>query len=177
MAIVALLKAPSIHKFQIVRRALSHDLTTALRPFYFAVHPDLFGQHPEQRQTNENSLKLLSAHLEALYQHSYLNEDAKVLKFYVREGTSTKKRDSFKLVQIRMDKETRDPQRFIQNLLESCNLSTDYIKTVKPAMKQKPQESMATRPSQDYHYNMEFAEFERRVQNVNKFVLNIYIIS
>ncbi|KAL7732823.1 hypothetical protein ACLKA6_005957 [Drosophila palustris] len=165
LAIVALCQAQSIQKFGMFRRALSSDLTTALRPFYFAVHPDLFGQHPEQRQTNENSLKLLSAHLEALYQHSYPNEDAKVLKFYVRESTSAEKRDSFKLVQIRMDKGTRDPQRFIQNLLESCNLSTDYIKTVKPTMQQKPQESMANQPSHDYHYNMEFADFERRVRN------------
>lgn len=25
------------------------ELQSVLRPFYFAVHPDLFGQHPEQR--------------------------------------------------------------------------------------------------------------------------------
>ncbi|XP_034103420.1 T-cell activation inhibitor, mitochondrial [Drosophila albomicans] len=151
-------------------RNLSSDLTTALRPFYFAVHPDLFGQHPEQRQTNENSLKLLSAHLEALYHHTYPNEDTKVLKFYVRESTNAHKRDSFKLVQIRMDRSTRDPQRFIQNLLESCNLSTDYIKTVKPRSKPKMNstpvsDSVANQPSHDYHYNTEFAEFEQRVKN------------
>lgn len=27
----------------------SAELSSVLRPFYFAVHPDLFGQHPEQR--------------------------------------------------------------------------------------------------------------------------------
>lgn len=27
----------------------SGELSSVLRPFYFAVHPDLFGQHPEQR--------------------------------------------------------------------------------------------------------------------------------
>lgn len=27
----------------------SQDVATALRPFYFVVHPDLFGQFPEQR--------------------------------------------------------------------------------------------------------------------------------
>ncbi|KAH8366181.1 hypothetical protein KR093_010055, partial [Drosophila rubida] len=158
------------HKFGLwLRRSLSSDLTTALRPFYFAVHPDLFGKHPEQRQINENSLKLLSAHLEALSHHTHLNEDAKVLKFYVRESNA-QKRDSFKLVQIRMDRNTRDPQRFIQNLLESCNLSTEYIKTVKPKPKMQSTPvsgNMANQPSHDYHYNMEFAEFERRVKNVS----------
>ncbi|KAH8302627.1 hypothetical protein KR044_009003 [Drosophila immigrans] len=158
------------HKFgHWLRRNLSSDLTTALRPFYFAVHPDLFGQHPEQRQTNENSLKLLSAHLEALSHHTYPNEDAKVLKFYVREHSDAQRRDAFKLVQIRMDRSTRDPQRFIQNLLESCNLSTEYIKTVKPKAKTQSSptnsDSMANQPSKDYHYNMEFAEFEQRVKN------------
>lgn len=30
----------------------SGELSSVLRPFYFAVHPDLFGQHPEQRVRN-----------------------------------------------------------------------------------------------------------------------------
>ncbi|XP_030567791.1 T-cell activation inhibitor, mitochondrial [Drosophila novamexicana] len=158
-------QALAAHKIGLMRRTLSTELTTALRPFYFAVHPDLFGQHPEQRQTNENSLKLLSAHLEALYQRSYPNEDAKVLKFYVRESADAEKRDSFRLVQIRMDRSTRDPKRFIQGLLESCNLSTDYIKTVKPTAQAKPQDSMANKPSQDYHYNAEFHEFESQYRS------------
>ncbi|EDV96760.1 T-cell activation inhibitor, mitochondrial [Drosophila grimshawi] len=148
-----------------LHRNLSTELASALRPFYFAVHPDLFGQHPEQRQTNENSLKLLSAHLQALYERNYPNEDAKVLKFYVRQSADAEKRDNFRLVQIRMDRSTRDPKQFIQGLLESCNLSTDYIKTVKPTMQAKPQESMANKPSQDYHYNTEFAEFEAQFRS------------
>lgn len=33
-----------------LRRHVSNaELSNILRPFYFAVHPDLFGQHPEQR--------------------------------------------------------------------------------------------------------------------------------
>lgn len=31
------------------RNISSSELATALRPFYFAVHPDLFGRFPEQR--------------------------------------------------------------------------------------------------------------------------------
>ena len=32
------------------QRALSGaDAVNALRPFYFAVHPDFFGQHPRER--------------------------------------------------------------------------------------------------------------------------------
>lgn len=151
-----------------LRRCLSTELTAALRPFYFAVHPDLFGQHPEQRKTNENSLKLLSAHLEALHQSRYTSDEAKVLQFYVRESKSSERRDNFRLIQIRMDKGSRDPKRFIQHLLESCNLSTDYIKAARPTTTQKPQqESMANRPSYDYNYNSEFADFEAQFRNVS----------
>lgn len=35
----------------------SGELTSVLRPFYFAVHPDLFGQHPEQR-VNSSPLRV-----------------------------------------------------------------------------------------------------------------------
>lgn len=158
-------QAQAIQNVGLIRRHLNSELTTALRPFYFAVHPDLFGKHPEQRQTNENSLKLLSAHLEALYEHSYRNDEAKVLKFYVRESAAADKRDLFRLVQIRMDRSTRDPKKFIQDLLESCNLSTDYIKTVKSPKPAKTQDSIVNRPSYDYHYNTEFSDFETQFRN------------
>lgn len=46
-------------------RALSGaDAVNALRPFYFAVHPDFFGQHPRERVRNDvNELMFLSAEL------------------------------------------------------------------------------------------------------------------
>lgn len=169
MATVAICQVhQTVQNCLLLRRCLSTELTAALRPFYFAVHPDLFGQHPEQRKTNENSLKLLSAHLEALHQSRYSSDEAKVLQFYVRESKKSERRDNFRLIQIRMDKGSRDPKRFIQHLLESCNLSTDYIKAARPTTTQKPQqESMANRPSYDYNYNSEFADFEAQFRNVS----------
>ena len=44
----------------------SSEALRALRPFYLAVHPDLFPQHPRERSTNENSLKKLNSYLDAL---------------------------------------------------------------------------------------------------------------
>lgn len=35
--------------FEMRRFISSGELSSLLRPFYFAVHPDLFGQYPEQR--------------------------------------------------------------------------------------------------------------------------------
>lgn len=44
----------------------SSEALRALRPFYLAVHPDLFPQHPRERSTNEDSLKKLNSYLDAL---------------------------------------------------------------------------------------------------------------
>lgn len=51
-----------------VRALSTGEISTALRPFYFTVHPDLFGQYPTQRTVNENSLKQLSSIIESLQQ-------------------------------------------------------------------------------------------------------------
>jgi hypothetical protein len=46
------------------RRTLTTaQVSTALRPFYFLVHPDLFAMFPDEQAVNENSLKTLRAHL------------------------------------------------------------------------------------------------------------------
>ena len=44
----------------------SSEALRALRPFYLAVHPDLFAHHPQERSTNEDSLKRLNSYLDAL---------------------------------------------------------------------------------------------------------------
>jgi len=67
-------------------RALSGaEAVNALRPFYFAVHPDFFGQHPREREVNENSLKRLSVYLENLQKPGFKSLKPTQLTFYVRE--------------------------------------------------------------------------------------------
>ncbi|XP_023296474.2 T-cell activation inhibitor, mitochondrial [Lucilia cuprina] len=149
-------------------RCLSTELAAALRPFYFAVHPDLFGQYPEQRSVNEDSLKQLSSHMQMLYERKYhALREKKILKFYIREE-NVEERNKFKLIKITLDSRSQDPKKIIQELLELCNLSTDYIKTVKSAPV-KPNQgasygggsgTMGFRPAQDYNYGSEFAGFE-----------------
>uniref|UniRef100_A0A4W5KZP3 DUF4460 domain-containing protein n=1 Tax=Hucho hucho TaxID=62062 RepID=A0A4W5KZP3_9TELE len=68
------------------QRALSGaDAINALRPFYFAVHPDFFGQHPREREVNENSLKRLNGYLENLQKPGTCSVQPTKLTFYVRE--------------------------------------------------------------------------------------------
>ena len=51
-----------------IRRALSNaQVSTALRPFYFLVHPDLFGRWPQEQAVNEASLKQLKSYLKSVF--------------------------------------------------------------------------------------------------------------
>ncbi|XP_076672349.1 T-cell activation inhibitor, mitochondrial isoform X3 [Andrena cerasifolii] len=65
-----------------VRALSTGEVSTALRPFYFTVHPDLFGQYPTQRTVNENSLKQLSSIIENLQQQRPVRPIT--LPFYLR---------------------------------------------------------------------------------------------
>ncbi|KAF6101353.1 T cell activation inhibitor, mitochondrial [Phyllostomus discolor] len=61
------------------------EAVNALRPFYFVVHPDFFGQHPREREVNENSLQKLSVYLENLQKPGFKSLKPTQLTFYVRE--------------------------------------------------------------------------------------------
>lgn len=119
------------------RRVISTELAAALRPFYFAVHPDLFEQHPVQRAVNEESLKQLNAHIEILNNnrqnsiYQAAQKTQKTLQFYIRTGNATESRDHFKLITLKLDDRIKDPRTIVERLLELCNLSTEYVRKLK----------------------------------------------
>ena len=58
---------------QIICRSLSSSqVSTALRPFYFLVHPDLFGRWPQEQAVNEASLKQLKSYLKSVFSSCYV---------------------------------------------------------------------------------------------------------
>ncbi|XP_067646478.1 T-cell activation inhibitor, mitochondrial isoform X2 [Eurosta solidaginis] len=164
-------KLQSLPWSDILWRHISSELTNALRPFYFAVHPDLFGQHPEQRNVNENSLKLLSAHMESLYERKYhALHETKTLQFYIRDDKASS-RDTFKLIKVTLDQRSKDPKALVQRLLELCNLPTEYVKTIKPLPYAAATSATATaagfanavnpfNTGGDYNYGTQFSAFE-----------------
>lgn len=162
-----------------ITRNISTELAAALRPFYFVVHPDLFGQHPQQRSVNEDSLKQLSAHLQLLHEHKFpFTRESKILRFYIREENS-EDRNTFKLIQITLDNQARDPKTIITKLLELCNLSTEYVKSIKSTPIPETSNGFSGagaggmsgaagfRPGQDYKYGSEFAGFEYSYNRVS----------
>lgn len=118
----------------------STEVSTALRPFYFSVHPDLFGQHPNQRTTNENSLKQLSSLLETLQNRRRFPPCT--LQFYIRD--KNKHEQSFKLINIYFN--NRDIRETILTILRSCNLPTEYVDKIPKAIEKNESSFLNNNP-------------------------------
>lgn len=137
-----------------------------MRPFYFVVHPDLFGQHPQQRvitlpefmlwmkfpnlifhlqSTNEDSLKHLSAYLEALQSQRISSTSPKFISFYVRDKENA--RDSFKMIRIALEQKT-DVKQFLKHIFKTCNLPTENVEKIQIA----PHSSTIKFTSEDRQY-------------------------
>lgn len=120
-------KRPSI--ITCLSRLLSSaEVSTALRPFYFSVHPDLFGQHPNERTVNENSLKQLSSYLETI-QHRRTARPIS-LKFYLRSQQPSV-RGAFRMVTLNLSE--RNTRNTVLHVLKSCDLPTTYVESISAA--------------------------------------------
>nr|XP_057909011.1 T-cell activation inhibitor, mitochondrial isoform X2 [Doryrhamphus excisus] len=126
-------KHVATHLFQL--RALSGaDAVNALRPFYFAVHPDFFGQHPIEREVNENSLKRLNGYLENLQKPGSCSVQPMKLTFYVRDtkDSSDVQQDlptsGFRSVTFVLH--TNDVLSTVTNVLKSCSLPVEHMKAL-----------------------------------------------
>ncbi|XP_040289330.1 T-cell activation inhibitor, mitochondrial [Bufo bufo] len=127
-----------IHLVQ-TRSLSGADAVNALRPFYFAVHPDFFGQHPREREINENSLKRLNGYLENLQKPGLRKHKPAQLTFYVRETVQNSESDhdstrdpGFRSVSFTLD--SRDLLSTVLGILNSCSLSTDHVQSSADSM-------------------------------------------
>ncbi|XP_072268462.1 T-cell activation inhibitor, mitochondrial isoform X1 [Pyxicephalus adspersus] len=117
------------------RKLSGADASTALRPFYFAVHPDFFGQYPREREVNENSLKRLNGYLENLQRPGHHSHRPAQLTFYIRETEqsseneqeSSKAPGRFRSVSFTLD--SKDLLSTVLGILNSCSLSTDHVQS------------------------------------------------
>ncbi|CAK1600882.1 unnamed protein product [Parnassius mnemosyne] len=139
----------------------SAEISTALRPFYFSVHPDLFGKYPEQRKTNENSLQQLSALLEA--QQSSRTMSIPVLQFYLRQKDMPE--GHFKLVKINLN--GNNVRETVVKILSACDISTNYVDKI-PRNVTKPEFSKQDFSRAYQEYNDEFEKVSRMKRNVEE---------
>ncbi|XP_004077764.1 T-cell activation inhibitor, mitochondrial [Oryzias latipes] len=113
-------------------RALSGaEAVNALRPFYLAVHPDFFGQHPKEREVNENSLKRLNGYLESLQKSGSRHIEPTRLTFYMRDTKDSSNTQAeplssgFRTVSFTL--RTNDVQSTVMEVLGSCSLSVEHM--------------------------------------------------
>ncbi|KAL1506243.1 hypothetical protein ABEB36_005639 [Hypothenemus hampei] len=105
----------------LVRHLTSTEISTALRPFYFSVHPDLFGQHPKERAINETSLQQLSSIFQSLQASKYLQPIT--LPFYVKNRNN--QNETAKLIKIYL--KGRDLGTIIVDILKACDLPVSHV--------------------------------------------------
>ncbi|CAL1537562.1 unnamed protein product [Lymnaea stagnalis] len=106
---------------QTLRNFTVQDASTALRPFFFIVHPDLFGQHPTERSVNENSLKLLNEYLAG--HAKYEKSQQKDILFFVRSQN-----DSGQVMkQVRISLTTGNLRDTVMGILGACGLSDSHV--------------------------------------------------
>ncbi|XP_022337002.2 T-cell activation inhibitor, mitochondrial-like [Crassostrea virginica] len=109
---------------RISRRLTVSEAATALRPFYFTVHPDLFGQHPKERSINEDSLKKLHQYIFALRKQESVAPTN--LTFFAKNDP--KKEQGLNHIKIHLASPSiRDT---VATVLTSCHLPLDYINTI-----------------------------------------------
>ncbi|XP_023316846.1 T-cell activation inhibitor, mitochondrial isoform X2 [Trichogramma pretiosum] len=143
---------------KIVRALSTSEISTALRPFYFTVHPDLFGQFPTQRTVNENSLKQLSSALETLQQKRAIRPTT--LAFYLRSKDEKElKAGKFTLVNIQLNQQ--DLRKTIISILKACNLPTTFIDKIEEEKSSKYDESSRKKNFHNFAgQEINFSDFE-----------------
>ncbi|KAG7306024.1 hypothetical protein JYU34_008594 [Plutella xylostella] len=146
----------------ILIRCLSQaEISTALRPFYFSVHPDLFGKFPEQRKVNESSLQQLSALLEA--QQSSRTMKVPPLPFYLRNKDVSE--GEFKYVRIHLTGNTvRDT---VVKVLSTCDISTKYVDKI-PRTTPVPEKIKTDFDKAYEEYSTEFEKARRMKMKVEE---------
>ncbi|XP_013389185.1 T-cell activation inhibitor, mitochondrial [Lingula anatina] len=126
------------------------EAAIALRPFYFVVHPDLFGQHPRERAVNEESLKQLRELLDNIQIGQTFQP--RRITFYVREGKkgSNSANAGFRMVTTPLL--SNDMYKTVESVLQTCQLPLDFLHQIKDrrskVRQDKPTQSQYT--ARDY---------------------------
>ncbi|XP_002735104.1 T-cell activation inhibitor, mitochondrial-like [Saccoglossus kowalevskii] len=113
------------------RNLTTSEASTILRPFYFAVHPDLFGQYPKERNVNETSLKQLNSYLDSLQGETY--PEPLTLTFYLRHNTAKESLHTAAinhLHPVTFTVKSHNVRSTVKHILKSCMISTDRLESI-----------------------------------------------
>ncbi|XP_052042862.1 T-cell activation inhibitor, mitochondrial isoform X2 [Apodemus sylvaticus] len=147
-------------------RALSGaEAINALRPFYFAVHPDFFGQHPREREVNENSLKRLSVYLENLQKPGFKSLKPTQLTFYIREKTAQNSSEGQEPVNttgfraVRFTLHSSDLLSTVLYILNSCSLPVEHVQSLNTNVHSQPLKEATGMPDRPIKWHRSYYSF------------------
>lgn len=152
------------HWFSCSRAFSGAEAVNALRPFYFVVHPDFFGQHPREREVNENSLQKLSVYLENLQKPGFRSLKPTQLTFYVRETdqNSSDGQETFSTLGFRAVKftlHTRDLLSTVLYILNSCSLSVEHVPSSNSSVHPQPLKEARGLPDRPIKWDKSYYSF------------------
>lgn len=147
-------------------RALSGaEAINALRPFYFAVHPDFFGQHPREREVNENSLKRLSVYLENLQKPGFKSLKPTQLTFYIREKTAQNSSEGQEPISttgfraVRFTLHSSDLLSTVLYILNSCSLPVEHVQSLNTNVHSQPLKEATGMPDRPIKWHRSYYSF------------------
>ena len=133
------------------RRFLSSaQVSTALRPFYFLIHPDLFGKWPQEQAVNEASLKQLKSYLSIMLDEKRRPQPLTVT-FYVKPRLSSRK--NLRKIQLNLASESKI-RKSVVAILSTVELPTSYVDSIPDV------ESDLMRAGQQSHFESTIFGFE-----------------
>ena len=110
----------------ICRFLSSAQVSTALRPFYFLVHPDLFGKWPQEQAVNEASLKQLKSYLSTMLEEKRRPQPLKVT-FYVKPRLASRK--NLRKIQLKLGSESKI-RKTVSAILSTVELPTSFVDSI-----------------------------------------------
>ena len=118
--------------FKVVRRHLSQaQVSTALRPFYFLVHPDLLAKFPKEQAVNESSLKSLKMYLNVMIDDRKIVPEPITTTFYIKPRSQRERQNKTKLKSVRLNlTKERKVRSAVIKILEGCDLPTSYVDSI-----------------------------------------------
>ncbi|KAK3085881.1 hypothetical protein FSP39_009991 [Pinctada imbricata] len=119
-----------IRQVIICRNLSTSETSTALRPFYLIVHPDLFHQTPKERDVNEESLKKLHEYMRSLHEKGRAKPTQ--LKFYAHSDNSSK------FTKVDFTLKSKNVRDTVLTVLKSCDLPLDYVTRIPEGPEKSP---------------------------------------
>ena len=148
----------------LIRRGLSSaQVSTALRPFYFLVHPDLFGKWPQEQAVNETSLKQLKSYLGIMLDEKRKPTQPLNATFYVKPRFERKRP---RKILLKLNRESK-VRKAVRAILSTVDLPTSFVDSI-PDTELDLETQQSSFPNVFYDYEEQEIHSKSRLDALHK---------